>query len=249
MKLHFRSDIHLIVNEGKPMAAYPETDIIVVAGDIEDSDHLKVLALANPDKQYIGVLGNHDYWYTKERDIELAHLEYADDSISNLTILQNTAKTIHGIRFIGSCLWGHGGKTYIQARQLQNGLNDFVHMDNWTVEEMRKENAIARQFIEMELKYHHDNTVVITHFPPIMSVLDPKYQEDPSVITECYYNGGMDWEINKLAENKHMPKLWIFGHSHSKVDETIAGTRFMSNCRGYEGYEMPYLNPDLIVEV
>jgi hypothetical protein len=42
--------------------------------------------------------------------------------------------------------------------------------------------------------------------------------------------------------------LWIHGHSHHAVDYEIAGTRIVSNPKGYPGEDCGFC-PGLIVEI
>lgn len=251
MRIHFRSDIHLEVNKDKKQPAFPECDIRIVAGDIENSNYLKGMASENPECQIIGVLGNHDYWYTKDQNVETGHKEYSEESLPNLHILENSSVLINGVRFIGACLWGNGSESFVDSRTLRRSLNDFEWIKHgWSPQKMREQNIIAKKFIVNELKAHNDEPcVVVTHFPPMVEVLAECYRHNPSPITSLYYSGGMESEINKLIIDKFAPKLWIFGHSHSRVDKTIGDIRFMSNCLGYMGYEDPMIDQDLIVEI
>lgn len=258
MNLHFRSDIHHIVNDGIPEPDYPaNAEVIVLAGDIEDPEHAKQLASERPERSVIVVLGNHDYWYTHEKSVRTGHLAYAEKSLPNLHVLENSSIDINGVHFVGSCLWGGGGADsngfadYADTQLLRRNLNDFHQIkDGWNPDEMRKLNLISRKYLVKEIQ-DHPGCVVITHFPPMVSVLNPEYERDR--ISEIYYSAGMDWEIAELMNIHKVPKLWIFGHSHSKVDKTLGSPdsliRFMSNCRGYECFEKKILDKDLIVEV
>jgi predicted phosphodiesterase len=43
--------------------------------------------------------------------------------------------------------------------------------------------------------------------------------------------------------------LWIFGHIHRSVDTEVAGTRVLSNQRGYPHEPVSGFDPELVVSV
>ena len=37
------------------------------------------------------------------------------------------------------------------------------------------------------------------------------------------------------------PDLWVFGHTHHDIDQTVGKTRVLSHQRGYVGHEVDFL--------
>ena len=69
--------------------------------------------------------------------------------------------------------------------------------------------------------------VVVTHFLPSPECIIPFYQGNS---LNPYFCNDLDGVINE-----HSPELWIYGHTHSKLDKIHSNgkTRLLCNPRGY----------------
>lgn len=78
----------------------------------------------------------------------------------------------------------------------------------------------------------YDNIdIMISHYIPMHSLIDPKYTDDLSSTFYCF-DGHKD--VQRIN-----PKIWVFGHTHVGVDNTLENTRFICNPLGYPG-ERPF---------
>lgn len=234
MRIHLRSDIHLVVNKGFEQPPFPkDADVYVIAGDIEDHTYPATVARENPDKHVVVVLGNHDYWYAKGPDA------YRDPTLPNLHVLEKQSVTINGFRFIGCTLWGKGPDDAYDARQMRKRLNDFnrIHSlknDPWT---MRDWNIQSKQWLEDQINNdpNHENIVVVTHFPPVFGE-----GEHHDVIDYVYYNGGVDVSALKPIA------MWLHGHTHEVQLEDV--TKPITNALGYMKYNAPHgFDPNFVL--
>ena len=110
MKILLISDVHTEFHrdDGRSFldSLYKNVDAVVIAGDLCLYSNLdKTLKwFAEEFSQVIYLWGNHECWDTKIQKVrEDAH--YCAGAISNLHILDNTAVTVYGQRFVGGTLW------------------------------------------------------------------------------------------------------------------------------------------------
>lgn len=247
MRIHFRSDIHLEVNSGRPMPPYPtECDVIVIAGDIEDCEHPMDVARKNPDKNVIVVLGNHDYWYPDNIEVDAAIASYRNPELKNLHVLENETTVIEGQLFVGATLWGEGPRNWYEHKEMLRGLNDYQFMANWSPNKMVERNRASRAFITSTIS-KNPGCIVVTHFPPMLEVRRNKRSND--LLNEIYYQAGMVKELQNLCREGTEAKAWIFGHSHEHLDITFGGTRYLTNCRAYAKTERSGFDPNWVVDL
>jgi Icc-related predicted phosphoesterase len=110
-------------------------------------------------------------------------------------------------------------------------MNDFTYIRTeasyrrirpWDIIE---KNRTAKQWLTEELaKTNSGKTIVVTHHAPTPAVVGEKHQGH---LNAAYTN---DWP--SLIEKAD---LWVFGHTHEGVDVELAGSRVVSNPRGYPG--------------
>jgi hypothetical protein len=102
-------------------------------------------------------------------------------------------------------------------------------------------NIQSRQWLEHKLAEPFDGrTVVVTHHAPSMVSLQGNGYAS-SHLDGAYANRWEHLMGSQIA-------LWIHGHSHHAVDYEIAGTRIVSNPKGYPGEDCGFC-PGLIVEI
>jgi hypothetical protein len=94
------------------------------------------------------------------------------------------------------------------------------------------ENKKAQTYVKSEIKNATKELIVMTHWCPHKNTLDPVYAGSEA---NAYF-------VNhhpSLFRNKAI-KLWVHGHSHTKMDIDINGIRTIRHPRGYPhegGYE------------
>lgn len=200
MKVYAISDLHLSINNPKPMDIFgpawdgyidkifndwkekvSDDDIVLIPGDISWAMHLSD---AKPDLDLICNLkghklmikGNHDYWWSSLSNVRKS-------LYNNTFVIQNDAIKIGKFIIGGSRGWLLPDSSEFRA-------------DN-------DEKIYKRELIRMELslksmnalKEDGDELIFMTHFPP-------------------YNNKGDDSDVTRLFE-KYQVNSVVFGHLHS----------------------------------
>lgn len=220
MKIFSISDLHLDVNNSKPMdifgpvwhdhldkiitdwnAKVTDDDVVILAGDYSWAMKLEEI---KPDFEFLNQLkgkkiiirGNHDYWWsslTKVREI-LPPNTYA---------LQNDAIKIGDYIFCGNRGW-------------------LIPEGKFNTEENQK--IYAREIIRTELsiksalklKENNEKIIFITHYPPFNNKVEPS-------------------ELTRLFQ-EHGVEIVVFGHLHGYVNpkmlyNEINGVRYyLTSC-------------------
>ena len=200
MKVFAISDLHLSINNPKPMDIFgpqwegylekiiddwnkkvSDDDIVLISGDLSWAMHLNE---AKPDLDIICKLkgnkviikGNHDYWWSAIGNVRSC-------LTNNTFAIQNDAIKI--------------GKFII------GGSRGWLLPDSTEYKEEKDEKIYKRELIRMELslksmnaiKEDGDVLIFMTHFPP-------------------YNNKGDDSEVTSLYERYGVSSV-VFGHLHS----------------------------------
>lgn len=130
MKISIYSDLHNEFSKFIPPISSQNTDMVILAGDIDKGDQGILWARQQWPRQYIiYVAGNHEF-YRNERNDVLRSLRTAANE-HNVYFLENDEIIIEGIRFIGCPLWTDFklyGDTLQQEcmQEARIGLNDFL---------------------------------------------------------------------------------------------------------------------------
>ena len=241
MKIQVLSDLHL-EHGGSLPAHHPETDAIVLAGDL--APYTEGL-LENLADQWSGaphilyVLGNHEFYGT---DIEETRAQIATEcEDTGIHLLDPGIVRIDGVRFIGATLWtdfrlegvaDEIGAHMRVSREVSDFLGAIQHQGrDFTTGDSVERHRTDRAFIEHELEAAEregDRTVVITHHAPSPRSVRPWFEGDP-------YNPAFASNLDAVIA-RYQPALWIHGHMHDPVDEYLGDTRLFANPAGY-GYE------------
>jgi Icc-related predicted phosphoesterase len=138
----------------------------------------------------------------------------------------------NGVRFMGATLWADifaEGKK--KADKLDKTLNDFRKIkfleDAFDTNQFSWLHQRSREWLETELaKPFAGKTVVISHHAPTAW----SWNESPKDLKKLAY-------CNELKPLFHEYDIaaWFHGHIHSPADYRIAGSRILSNPRGYVG--------------
>lgn len=234
MKLGIISDIHLPQYGRLPRPAQA-ADVMVLAGDIGVGLHGVAWATSVFDCPVIYVPGNHEY-YGHDMDALDAQLQEFVSG-TNITILNNSATVIQGVRFIGATLWTDFrlfGTPRVSARVAHFGMNDYrvigknrgalMPSDTGTLYQQ------SRGYLERTLAEPFNGpTVVVTHHAPSLKSVAPRFKEDQ--FTPCFAS-----DLEALVASSSAV-VWIHGHVHDAVDYQLGGTRVIANPRGYRGEE------------
>lgn len=229
----------------------PECDVVILAGDISTDKGGIEWAIANfPDIPVLTVCGNHEFYENRRVNPWIAELkEYAAGS--NVTIMENDAVEIDGVRFLGGTLWTdfdlYNNKFYarLDAERSMNDYRRIRHDDGsrFTSGHSQAANWRTTKFFEEQFKRDPKiPTVIITHHAPSDLSCKPEYRGH--YLTPAYASRLEPFML------EHEPILWVHGHMHNTSDYMIGKTRVVANPRGYVGHELnPTFNPSLVIEI
>lgn len=242
MRINYFSDIHL--EFGRLAIPDNNADIVVAAGDI-GIGKMGVEWLKSINKPIIYIAGNHEF-YTHEYRSTLNMLHNACAN-TNVRFLEKGTFIFQGVRFIACTLWTdllkEGTK---KAQDVGLRLNDFRTIrfkeDSFDQANFTQLHRRSLLWLENELAEPFEGkTVVITHHAP--SFLS--WHEKANYLKRMAYCNDLDDLIKQ-----HDIVVWFHGHVHSPNDYIIAGTRILSNPRGYHGRkEVIGFNQNKIIEI
>lgn len=242
MRINYFSDIHL--EFGNLAIPNNDADIVIAAGDIgigrQGVEWLKAI-----NKPVIYIAGNHEF-YTHEYRNTMTMLR-SSCAESNIHFLEKNTLVFQGIRFIACTLWTDLLKNGEQkAREVGLRLNDFrtIRFKEHSFDQADFTQLHRRSLLWLENELaepFNGKTIVVTHHAP--SSLS--WREKSNELKKMAYCN----ELNNLIEQHHIV-AWFHGHIHSPNDYMLAGTRILSNPRGYHGRkEVEGFDQNKIVEI
>lgn len=238
MKIQYCSDLHLEFSDNRKWVEQnqimPKGDVLILAGDIvlfsEMHKHQDFFDYVSEHFEHtFWIPGNHEYYHS---DISQRNDAFEEKIRDNVTLLNNTVKTINGVRLVFSTLWSH--ISVANQLMIEQSLSDFRVIRNkeqrLTVEDYNQLHQESRKFLEEVMLERTSNpTVVISHHPPTFFNYPEKYAN--SKINEAFGT-----EMFSFIENSEI-NYWIYGHHHCNVaDFTIGTTKLITNQLGYVKY-------------
>lgn len=258
MRLQILSDLHLEFDGNAIPPLAENAELVVLAGDLAPASTHRIGDIAETwsgARHILYVPGNHEYYGA---DIEDARRELAAECERHgVTLLDPGAIAVGDVHFIGATLWtdfrldGAGSEPWAH-RDVGENLADFTGAIRdrtaegglLTTHETARRHAEDRAFIEAELSKARDAglaAVVITHHAPSPRCVRPWFASSP-------LNAGFASDLEETIA-RFRPALWIHGHMHDPIDETLGETRVIANPRGYPGVEGRDFDPALVLEV
>jgi predicted phosphodiesterase len=267
------SDLHLELTRGWDLpsgVARPRFDVLVIAGDLIPRMERGVAWLRErvPDRPVIYVPGNHEgYGCDVDRTVEKA--KHAAEG-SKVLVLENEAVQIGDVTFAGATLWTDFNLFGDQRRAMVvagERMNDFrkIRTARYAVR-FRPPHALARHlrsraFFEAEFRKPRSGALVaISHHAPFRGprattaanrmsdeeILDAAYRSDLTSLMVPVPDGG--------GGALQPPDLWVFGHTHERVDTMVGKTRIVSNAKGYgplcgQPWTNPGFDPNFVIEI
>lgn len=235
MKIQYCSDLHLEFSDNRKWVEQnpimPKGDVLILAGDIvlfsEMHKHQDFFDYVSKHFEHtFWIPGNHEYYHS---DISQRNDAFEEKIRDNVTLLNNTVKTINGVRLVFSTLWSH--ISVANQSMIEQSLSDFRVICNkdqrLTVTDYNQLHLKSRKFLgEVLLERTSNPTVVISHHPPTFFNYPEKYAN--SKINEAFGT-----EMFSFIENSEI-NYWIYGHHHCNVaDFTIGTTKLITNQLGY----------------
>ena len=276
MRIQLFSDLHLERYPDFQPAIAPDTDIVVLAGDIGSYQpgsrlggtdfglgRFSPLRPGAPRAQVLFIPGNHEY-DGLEFDATHARLRALCLDLG-ITWLDREIVTIGHLRFIGTTLWSDfdalaGNHDLTKQLQLRNkalraanyylGKNTTLQGGEPVLAEGWRDMGLDCQaWLRAALATPFDGvTVAVTHFAPSLLSADPRYGVTPGTAGFC----------NALDDLFPHARLWLHGHLHCLNDYTVSGSengrpwscRVVANPLGYLSKgEQEGFRPGLVIEI
>lgn len=234
LKIAIASDLHLEMNLGPSASVPKDIDILILAGDIHvGADNLiRTIKMFYEEVQctILFTTGNHEYYdgFPIDHTNALLYNEFIDHPY--IHFLQNDYVIIDNILFVGGTLWTDfciDDMPVYTSKAVFSGLNDFTFIDELTINRWVNMHRDTRQYIKEALKTaEYSKSVVVTHYAGHYKL------NGVAAFKQGVLKGGFVSHIKEIR-----PDLWISGHTHEQLDFEDGGTRFVSNCFGYERHE------------
>lgn len=233
-KLGIISDCHLEFGDIK-FNIPEEIDILIFAGDMHKSPGYASRAFKKiadlTDAPMLYVLGNHEF-YRQSFPTAVDKYERLMEDIPNLYLMNNKDIIIDDILFLGTTLWSDLSDPIESViaegvmndyKMIKNPLKGYTPISPADTTKAFKQNV---KWLSTELEHNKDEKiVVITHHLPSFSLIHKDFKGND-------VNAAYASNLNDLI-SKYSPDVWIFGHTHDKVDLTLDRTKFVSNAIGY----------------
>lgn len=248
MKFALASDLHYEYHRdgGQTLTAeLPETDVIVVAGDLASATCLwdSLMLLLGRYRHVVFVFGNHEFYGSSFQGVRkivddlrhrLPRLREEGAPLGELHLLDNSTTTIDGQRFVGTTMWFR----WEEGIQRRHGmLSDFSAIEG-AATHIYEENRRALEFLEETVTAQD---VVVTHHLPHEASISPPWKGSE---LNCFFL----CDVGDLILRRQ-PKVWCHGHTHSSCDYKLGATRVVCNPFGYAAHEEnPSFDSNLTVE-
>lgn len=260
MRIQLFSDLHLErYPDFQPQIA-PDTDVVVLAGDIgsyqsnsrlqDDDFGLGRFAPRRPGAPRARVLyipGNHEF-DSLDYDAAYARLRATCAGLG-IEWLDRETIVIDRVRFIGTTLWADFDALanretdlarQIKAREKAFRAANYYLSKNTTLQDGVPMLAEAQRALSLECQAwlraalatpFDGTTVAVTHYAPSLLSADPRYGLTPGTAGFC----------NALDDLFPHAQLWLHGHLHCFNDYTVEGSldglpwacRVVANPLGY----------------
>jgi predicted phosphodiesterase len=277
MRIQLFSDLHLERDPTFQPLIQPDTDVVVLAGDIGSyqarsrlPDEDFGLARFSPRRadapraRVLYVPGNHEF-DGLEYDDAYERLQRVCDHLG-IEWLDRTTIVVDGVRFIGTTLWSDfdavAGQETDLAKQLQartkayRAANYYLSKNTTfrdgepVLAEAQRELSLACQdWLRGALAAPFDGpTVAVTHYAPSLRSADPRYGVSAGTAGFC----------NSLDELIPYADVWMHGHLHCTNDYVVDGVadgrayscRVVANPLGYASKgEQAAFRPELVITV
>lgn len=272
MRIQLFSDLHLERDPGFQPTIFPDTDVVVLAGDIGSyqarsrltSDDFGLARFApattGAGARVLYVPGNHEFDGLDFAETQ-ARLR-ATCAAFGITWLDGEIVTLGDVRFIGTTLWAdfdalasgetditrqlkQRDKAYRAANYYLSGNTTLVDGEPLLAEGQRELSFACQAWLRDALATPFDGTTIaVTHYAPTLRSADPRYGITPGTAGFC----------NALDDLLPFADVWMHGHLHCANDYVVEGTgwrcRVVANPLGYANKgEQAAFREDLVIVV
>ena len=248
-KLWIISDLHLetVPYPDAYQPVRPDFDVLVAAGDIWEGDCMgafQFLSTLAGGKPVVFVMGNHEHWNgTLDESMELARTMAQE---SGIVLLDNSAASIAGCRFVGSTLWTDYTLAGEPDPRAETGEQIDIEHDAGTHlitigDSIRLHREAASTLETLIAASGNEPVVMVTHHAPHPACL-------PTGMLGTWRAGNCASDLSHLTDNGRVA-LWVHGHTHHCIDLVRPnGTRIVSNAAG-PNFLAARFREDLVIDV
>lgn len=245
MRIHLLSDLHNEFDVYHPEKV--DADVVLLAGDIDIKARALDWAREAFDVPVLYCAGNHEYY---KGHLQKTQLRMREASCDRVRFMECEELVLGGVRFLVATMWTDftaSGNVPLAVFQAKDTMNDFKHIRTEDYRRLRPDDMMlmsskTRDWLRARLDTPFDGpTVVMTHHAPTLKSLDGSGRP-ASHLDAAYANR---WEDLMGGDRV---ALWVHGHTHFPVDYDVAGTRVVSNPRGYPGEETGF-DPAMVIEL
>jgi predicted phosphohydrolase len=245
MKIFVASDLHL--EKYQDIDDYsmflPNTfipDILIFPGDIHFAAEIhKLIEFVKaklPKAIVIIVAGNHEFFYSNI-DCTIRDLRRQYSGENGVYFLEDQSVEIHGYTIIGATLWSDFSTKFNNTNKknaikyIDRNVKDFKLISKghsneyYTTKDAILKFEQSKTFIGSTLKKTNpEKTIVVTHFPPSLNILNMNYESSDENPISGYFTANCEDLIHE-----HKPLIWISAHNHWNANRKIGSTLMISN--------------------
>lgn len=226
------SDIHMENGGPFDIKLDPQTDMLILAGDIgARATAPKIIrkSIGDKDLPIIYVAGNHEF-YLGEYSWVLEDLK-TECRKYGIMFLNNEIAQLGNVYVAGTTLWTNfelDGNAVLAEIECKRFINDFTHIKYrnalLTTEVVKSLHKKSCDFLNLTSRMSNsfaktDTFIVVSHFAPHPLCRQKRINGcDPYFYTDC----------REIFHNIH-PHMWIHGHTHVNTDFQYMNTRVISN--------------------
>ncbi len=248
MKIQIISDLHQ--EFGSADLSFDHADVVVLAGDVNiGTKGIDWIKSKIKNKPVVYILGNHEY-YKGSYPKTVNKIKAAAEN-SNVSVLEDSAVDIDGVRFHGATLWTDFslfGSPVAYGSLCQAQMNDYkmIRRDPSYSKLRSIDTFKIHQFSKQWLKESLENAkglknIVVTHHAPSLQSVPEHFKNDP--MTSAYAS-----DLENFI-TVHQPMYWIHGHIHTPSRYKINTTEIICNPHGYIDEKYNGYEKELIIEI
>lgn len=254
LRIQVMSDLHTHQPESRGFPALASNvDIVLIGGDTCEGLEraIREMRSAYPDTEIVTIAGNHEF-YGGSYFEQLAEGRECGRQLG-VHLLEDGVATFGSLRILGATLWTDyellgAGLREAAMRTALDTMRDHKRIKwqknpwlRFRPTEARMLHLRSRAFIEAELERAHDGTtIVLTHHAATIEAVAPMLRGQ---MLSCAYASDLTPMIDR-----HQPAYWISAHTHFRMDGLRGLSRLISNPSGYS-CEVADFDPAFVIEL
>jgi predicted phosphodiesterase len=239
MRIRIWSDLHLefwtkkeefedLLQKMVSQCSSVKADVLILAGDVVDRQHLEtyfphfIKTMKDHHNKIIFILGNHEYYFPTPEQEPNIHRDFKEmcEKLDIVLLENGTHKLENNLTIIGCTLWSIPSP--FEYKRLSTALK-------LPYDDMININHNSTQFLKSTLEQKDGNKkyIVMTHYVPSFSFLQPKYRMKGEEYNSAHFSS-----CDFIFGNDNI-YAWVYGHSHDRNIFKHNNIKFICNPFGY----------------